>query len=251
MITRFTRDSLARVVHTEIAQGSVQPKLLFRFYRSGRRDGRRSTDTTITRNIITDAVHSASSHIALGYHQLQRELGVERARVTKEIKVLQERQTKLEHSSGDRSQPVANAAPFHAEGGAAWASDLEVQAAYAARSAQNQRREIQRANAEIQGIGEQIDQRRVRLDEIVEEASRAHRAFLEQIVTAQTQGASLWDRYSVGVHEGESRNKDGSRETRDRISFPEPESYLGDRGAKGLAAPDIMGLNQEVLDGTP
>ena len=213
ILPRFTRDVIAQAVHTQIAQGDVTPKLLFRFYRAGRRDGRRGTDPAITRNIIADAVDSACSYVSLGYHERLGELQTEEAKLNEEVRVLRKQSDNV-----DGPEPVAGAT---GSTGDSASTDQEFSDALTARRKKGHDRKIA-------GLTDQIQQRTIRLSEIDGERNASHRSFLEQIVKAQTQGQSVWDRYTLGVHEGLQRSgSDISVE--DPLPFKDPETYLGDR----------------------
>ncbi len=61
MLERFTVDVLAEHVATQLLEGEPTPKLAHRFFRKGRRDGRRAYDHASVSKLLTDAVHLAGS----------------------------------------------------------------------------------------------------------------------------------------------------------------------------------------------
>lgn len=64
MLERFTVDVLAEHVATQLLEGEPTPKLAHRFFRKGRRDGKKAYDHASMSKLLTDAVHLAGSTLA-------------------------------------------------------------------------------------------------------------------------------------------------------------------------------------------
>lgn len=61
MLERFTVDILAGTVLTQLLEGEPTPKLSHRFFRKGRRDGKRAYDHASVAKLLSDAVQLAGS----------------------------------------------------------------------------------------------------------------------------------------------------------------------------------------------
>lgn len=67
MLERYTVESLAGTILSELKDGRVSPRMLRRFRRQGKRDGRRSRSHVPTRDLIVHAVGVATSKICEEY----------------------------------------------------------------------------------------------------------------------------------------------------------------------------------------
>ncbi|RHW25433.1 hypothetical protein D0Z08_19595 [Nocardioides immobilis] len=63
MLERFTVDVLAEHVATQLLEGEPTPKLVHRFFRKGRRDGKRALDHASVSKLLQDAVQLAASSL--------------------------------------------------------------------------------------------------------------------------------------------------------------------------------------------
>jgi hypothetical protein len=67
MLERYTVESLAGVILSDLKDGRVSPKMLRRFRRQGKRDGRRSRSHVPVQDLIVHAVGVATSKICEEY----------------------------------------------------------------------------------------------------------------------------------------------------------------------------------------
>lgn len=74
MLERFTVDIVADKVLTVLLQGEPTPKLAHRFFRKGRRDGKKAFNPDSLRKLIEDVVHLAGSQLAVELTTARREL---------------------------------------------------------------------------------------------------------------------------------------------------------------------------------
>lgn len=204
MWEKWTVDIIAERIPDQLLEARPTAKLAHRFFRKGRRDGRRSYPHESVNRLITDAVSVAGSKIAEAYL-------AERARLQEQLTAAEE-QERAARTELQR-QPTTSApnqdtdrAPAEDQGGAlavALASRRRASMVRAQQLAAEERRRQEAAAAQaVQERGAVA----ARLENVRD-------PYLQKWVSVQATGQLLWTRYCNGYATGAARREAPDDET--------------------------------------
>jgi len=194
VFSRFSVDSFADVILSDVKRGAVSRKMLRRFYRLGKRDARRE-DHLPAKEYVTHGVSLAVSKICEEYvarrSELQRSVAEQEATAEK---------LRVELASlGPELTSVQQVASSNGAGAANMPGSLETLARRRrAREVEEMRRERERLES---GIAEA--QRAVRT--LTDEIALLPQQFAQSAASCREVGSLLWARYCMGYEKGKRR----------------------------------------------
>lgn len=217
MLERFTVDVLAENVATQLIEGEPTPKLAHRFFRKGRRDGKRAYDHASVSKLLTDAVHLAGSTLAENLTSARRaatlriaecEAAIEKhatmgdAPAPEEAPTEAERPDPLSSTSDhrDSAHVLTEALAARKNLGARRQTEAIVSEARAKRRARVDA--LEAAESAATQAREEVGKLRGELSELPEE-------YKQRFESIKHTGELLWARYCNGFVQGEGRR--GSR----------------------------------------
>jgi hypothetical protein len=208
---RRTIDILAERVHSELLIGHVSAKLVYRFFRKGRRDGQKALGFDAVQALVRDAVGLAGHQIAEDYLRARRTIEIRRAELNQVVTALGYLEhPDLEPADDDKAQKTVPPVPQNREEAlAGWRGTKE-------RRVAEQRLAAKRA-VQAQVWGAKLEVARLEAD-LVEQRDEAMR----RCELARHGAAMLWDRYCNGFEQGIKR-----RGSRPPMRFqPTPELHV-------------------------
>ena len=240
MLERFTVDVLAEHVATHLLEGEPTPKLAHRFFRKGRRDGKKAYAHASMSKLLTDAVHLAGSTLAEELTSARRDTALRIAECDAAI----EKHSMMDASPEVPAPEVDSTAPVATSTGTAnrdstqlLVDALETRKALRARKEADARtaeaRAKQRARASAfyaaEAAATQARGEKSKLERDLVDLPGTYKQRFESI---KHTGELLWSRYCNGFVQGEGRR--GSRASdvpspRGRLDFVTPNALL--RGA--------------------
>lgn len=187
LLHRFTIDQLADAIGSQIVEGDPDSRLSYRFYRKGRRDGRKRRPTSAIMGYVQNAVELAMSKIAEAHLADDLQLCVEERSVAVEIETLAGASTPQDSS--------ANTTPGSSGQGVSVDRLLEVRASRRAAAADAERKAAQQQSAGLRRRLAEVEERRERLDDVTK----------QRLESCQQTGHMLWARYLSGYDLGRSK----------------------------------------------
>lgn len=230
MLERFTVDALAGDLERQIQHAGPEPRFARRFFRRGKKDGRRELAFAPQLSFLTRAVQIATGKLAEAFVEerdaLLQQLDALRAEAASSEDTPSGREGRGDwHSTGSETpseqsqerRPIGRSDP-------ARKPDLKS----ALETLREQRRAAERA-AEIAADAAERDRRRAVSAQIAvlnTKVERLAQDCLVSVYTAHKAGQLIWSRYCTGYEAG-SRGRgapddDGARPTTD-VTFPVPE----------------------------
>lgn len=195
MFKKSSVDTLASVILTDVKSGTIDPDMLRRFYRQGKRDARRQTFEP-SREFIVHAVALANSKICEEFTAQREKALTARTDLATELNQAQEQLEILDADikpvavpSSPKSDPSPGPTPGSLERLAEVRAQKRMQAAHSQRQA---------ALAQISELRSQLsssDDRLVSMPEQYEQAAASCREI----------GNLLWARYCMGFEKGKRK----------------------------------------------
>lgn len=219
MLERFTVDSVAAEIENQIKQARPVPKLARRFYKKGRRDGRRLVPDVSMRRFTTEAVALASSKIAEEYLDVnaQIEAKINTAKgVKKQMQVRQD--TKQAGSSSGGTGAVDDVPAGAASSGpAVIGNPADLDAAIEGLKAGRAAADAARVRAEQEATVKALEEAERDISQGQNDLESAKDRYRQLVESCLSTGRLLWSRYCIGYSMGKSRRGDPHADN------PEPE----------------------------
>jgi hypothetical protein len=225
MIERWTVDSLAGEIEQAVKAARPYPKMSKRWFRRGKRDGKRELDWQPPEAFLREAIQLATSKIAEDHLALVEGL-------KGQIAGLSAKKAQLEAALAEFSarQEANRAVAAAAKGGGA--EDLSV--AGTRRPIGDKARlagavdELKgaRAEAERRALQAELDQVSEHLDAAEKALARAPDLFRQRVFSTQGMGSLLWASFCRGYEKGQSRRgatDDDAKGPDTEIEFEVPE----------------------------
>lgn len=168
MLEKYTVDSVAGITPGVLKEGSVEPKMLRRFYRRGKRDARRRFSHEPAKELIKRAVGMATREICEEYVLARRELRARIAGLEAAIESLKD-----DLDSQGQSEPPETAAPT-------------AEALTGLR-----KRRLSTLVTEVTAAEDRL--------------SVLHEEFQQRILSCHETGGLMWSRYCMGFEKGTRR----------------------------------------------
>lgn len=206
-------DQLSEELHS-LSQGEPRTPVLKRFFKDGKRDGRRKRRPESVRQFLIDAVELATSQISEGYLDQERTL------------LMRLESLEAERQALEDSPPPS---PLHSEidpnNDGTQSPDYPL--AHSVRRLEEKRRAAadQKAAREALERAERADQVGQDIAQTRRESELLLESFQQEVESAHHAGELLWDRYCSGYERGLSRRRqadDLEAGPAPDISFPMP-----------------------------
>jgi len=218
MLHRFTIDVVAEAITEQVLTGRPNSKLLNRFYRKGKRDGRRELTHHPIAGVISDAVGVAHSRVRQAYTERRQQLERRQAELGATLA------NPLVTSQAGRMDQ-GGAPPVEGVDGAGGLSSLE----HAAKVLEDRARS---QAADYAGMA--AGQARTELESIRAELQTLAQSYLRQSETCVAVGELLWSRYVSGYAWGQRRH-----DPQDRRELPIDLPVVLGRDVVSVAMDDV------------
>lgn len=239
MLERFTVDVIVDEIDRQVKGANPNAKLSHRFFRKGRRDGKRQLPADSMRAFVTEAVGLATSK--LGQEHLA---ATEAAR--RQLAALEARRDQLvaalakapDPPAAQESEPSSGGAPFSENQPGPLIKGERLDDAMAALRAKRKEQAIIARGAQRAQDEAELEQVELQLAAAEDELERAPERFRQIVASAHQVGKLLWARYCVGFDGGKAkrgRPDDAEMGPSPAIDFPYPESL--ERTVEAAARP--------------
>lgn len=238
MLERFTIDTIVDEIDRRVKGANPDAKLVHRFFRKGRRDGKRQLPVESMRVFVTEAVGLATSK--LGQEHLA---ATEDAR--RQLAALEARRDQLTAVLARPEPVVADEPETPTEGSAFYGNQpgpiikgSRLDDAMAGLREKRREAKLVARGAERAGNQAELDQVNQQIALAEDELVRAPDRFRQLVASSHQVGKLLWARYCVGFDGGKAKRgrPDDAEEGPDPdIEFPFPESL--ERSVHAAAQP--------------
>jgi hypothetical protein len=215
MIERFNIDVIADAILAQMMSGAPHAKLPHRFFRKGRRDGRRQLSPVPVAAVIQSSVKVATSRVEEAYLDARRKLVTEIATIESQIKILDEELATDEGTAAiDRTGDHSSGGHVPSEAMSPEGSEPEVRrtpleqaviAANAARATAEAAAKERDRLAKREGWVEERSAARTRVEGLKTELDELDDRFETQQQTCREVGRFLYTRYVSGYEYGQTR----------------------------------------------
>jgi|GEM_PF-6707882 hypothetical protein len=243
MIERFTADQLAIAIEEQVEVARPRPKLLRRFFVSGKRDGKRGRDSDPMRIYLSEGVSIASSRIAERYIATRAEKTKQRDGLHLRIdehpaqKDVEEPNADTETKQANADSPPAPSPDVETEV-QELPSDEDLHAALGALADARSAREVAKRAAEAEQRHTELIALREQLAVLDSEIESLADQFRQLVESCHSVGRFLWARYCNGYAHGKARSRvEGGAETPDpTIRFEVPDVLYAQPATRPLVA---------------
>jgi len=190
MFERFTVDAVAAEISRQVKGASPSPKVVHKFFRKGRRDGKKQLPHLTMESFVTEAVEIATSKLAEEFLQARQSL-------TNQLSRLKAERTQAEADLGQTSSAAEDSAEGVNPGAASGAGadlDASLQAHKAARKAKEQAAKDAERKTKEHELADTKQEQAVLETDLAELPSR----YQQLVESAHHTGQLFWARYCNG-----------------------------------------------------
>lgn len=224
MIERFTLDSLAAAILTQLKRATPDPKLARRFFKAGKRDGRRERSAEPTCAFLREGVEVAVSKVCEEFlaarRSLQEQLAAAQHTAEGDPGAVEQLPSSPEPQAVEKSsvESAGSSRTKSAQPLPLGARDADLEGSIGALRRAREAQEAQRIRAEAEQRRRAAEQAAAGVATLKTQLSELTEQFAQQVESCHRTGKFLWARYCSGYEVGSARR--GSPDDSDGVSVP-------------------------------